>query len=58
MVELDLKDFHFHFGKSHYEAIFNVFSEVISTKVKDEIIQEDLTSCIESFRDDLMKGFV
>ena len=41
-MELDLKDFHIHFGESHDKAFTEVMTGVILNTVKDKMILRDL----------------
>lgn len=47
-VELDLKDFHFHFGQSHFQTFCQVLMEKIETNVGNSDIKDDLTRLLSS----------
>lgn len=55
-VELDMKDFHIHFGQSHYEAVSEVFIEVIQDAIKCPRIRHDMKHVLTSFKYELAKG--
>ena len=55
-VELDMKDFHIHFGQSHYEAVSEIFREAIQTIIKCPKIRVDMDHVLKSFKFELASG--
>jgi len=55
-VELDMKDFHIHFGESHYKAVSYVFREVIKSVIKCPKIRNDMDHVLKSFKYELANG--
>lgn len=56
MTELDLKDFHFHFGKSHFEAFANSINFLAQKSVQCDSILTDIMNMTESFYNEIGDG--
>ena len=51
-----MKDFHIHFGRSHYRAFSKVMKDCINNSVFNDEIRRDLLIIAESFKEDLGRG--
>lgn len=55
-VPIDLKDFHHHFGKSHYNSFGRVLLQKLEKNVKSVEVRRDLFKILRVIGDDLSKG--
>lgn len=55
-MPIDLKDFHHHFGKSHFQSFGDLLLKKVKNCVEDPAIATDLTKILENLGDDLSKG--
>ena len=55
-VELDLKNFHHHFGSSHYKAVSTIFGDLIKRTIECPFIAQDMNYIVNSFGNDLSRG--